>query len=151
MGVFLVRRGKAKYVYVKNREVQKYFRVTDREGMMLDTYDAVLAKARKLDARCKPGTGTKHLYLVCSKNRTYNYEQLVFRAQPPGHRSKSFNINKLGYITAFSEARAYLLAHSFECCDVPHPSRYRDLIVKVTGELGYRSILKEYRKCKPCK
>lgn len=151
MGVFTVRRGKAIYVYVKNKDIQKYFRVTDSEGILLANYGCIRAKAETLDAKSKPGTGTKHLYLVCSKNRTYNYEQLVFRAQPPGHRSKSFNINKLGYITAFLNAKAYLLAHSFECGEIPNPSRYRDLIINVKGEFGFRAILREYRECKTSK
>ena len=149
MGVFRVSRGKAVYLYVKNRDVKKYIRVTDSEGQLLPNHKELESKAVKLDSAAKPGTGTRYLYLIRSTNKTYGYEQLAFRAQPKGHPSKLFRVDKHGYRDAFLNAKGYLTSLGFECNDIPNPSRYKELIVAVRGELGYRSILREYKNAEP--
>lgn len=143
MGVFVVRRGKAEYLYVKNKAVSEYIRVTDGEGNRLSNYAALRKRAEALNDKHTTGTGTPYLYLVRAANKTFGYEQLVFRVgiKP----SRSFSIEKLGYVSAFLKAKEYLTANGFECHNLPHPKRHRDLILRVKGEFGYRSILREFK------
>ena len=148
MGVFRVNRGKAIYLYVKNSRVSKYIRVTDSEGRLLTNHKELEKKAKALDGKARPGTGTRHLYLICVKNSAYSYERLAFRAQPPGASSKTFQIGKYGYHEAFLKAKRYLQQLGLECGDLPHPSRFRDMIMENLGELGYRSISKESKNAK---
>lgn len=145
MGVYLVRRGKAEYLYLKNKVDRKYVRITDAQGNRLKDAQKIHRELLNKDKAITNGSGTKHLYLVCASNAKYGYKKLVFRAQPPGHKSKTFDVSKLGYVTAYIEAEKYLNQLGFETRGLPNPSTYRDLIVRVLGELGYRTISKEYR------
>jgi hypothetical protein len=120
--------------------------VTDKDGRLLEEHEKLEKKAKSMDVKKRPGTGTPYLYFVCSANKQYGYERLAFRVQVPGVPSKTFQVSKYGYIGAFNEAKDYLQQHRVKCNDIPHPSRFRDLIVSKIDEFGYRSLLKEFKR-----